>query len=94
MTSPRQRKKRAVFLARKKVVELSTETKIEQKEQPVVAAPPPSVVESVVKLKKPVSKNGLVETKPLEPSNVTKEQKPQDQVVEQSKEEVKTSTGE
>ena len=94
MTSPRQRKKRAAFLARKQ--------KLEQVQpvvtvvEPVVAVvkPPPAVVVSEPKVKKPVGKNALVETKQVEEKKVVQTVKSQDQVVEQTKEEVKTSTGE
>jgi hypothetical protein len=90
MTSPRQRKKRLAFLKQKE--------KEQQNSKPVVSSPapikpvaatPPAVVESAVepaKAKKP-TKNALVEVK-------AEETKSQDQVVEQPKQEVKTSKGE
>lgn len=81
MTSPRQRKKRAHFLSMKQKQEqnlLKGVVKVETKPVEPVAVTPPAVVESnaASKLKKP--RNALVETKP------------QEQVVEQPKEEVKT----
>lgn len=106
MTSPRQRKKYAAFLRQKEKEEKATvvdapvvepvKTKIEKTveplkvEQPVVAqkievpvaAEPPSMVQSGIAAKAKKSKAGLVELKS------------QDQVVEQQKEEVNTSTGE
>lgn len=88
MTSPRQRKKRlALFKAKQKQEELVkqntvvTTKQVEiKKEGPAkpVEAPTPPVVESEAKPKKP--KNALVETKS------------QEQVVEQTKPEVKTET--
>lgn len=89
MTSPRQRKKRlaALKLKQKREEELlkqktavpvtQTELKKEEPVKPVEVSAPP-VVESESKPKK--VKNALVETKP------------QEQVVEQSKVEVKTET--
>lgn len=90
MTSPRQRKKKLTILKlRKKREQQSLKNNIVEEKQPEikkqepakaveVAAPP--VVESETKPKK--TKNALVETKP------------QEQVVEQSKVEVKTTTKE
>jgi hypothetical protein len=87
MTSPRQRKKRAALLARKKKLEeekvqQSQQAPVVQKMEPKVEAPPPSVVESASLAKPKKIKLGFAELKS------------QDQVVEQPKEEVKTSTGE
>lgn len=91
MTSPRQRKKRKAFLKKqeeikklsevKEVVVVKQQPKVEtvhvEPAKPVVVAPPP-VVESVPDLKPKKPKNALVEVKP------------QDQVVEQVKQEVNT----
>jgi hypothetical protein len=100
MTSPRQRKKWAAFLAKQNVVE-SVATKpveeqpvvaVKQPEQPV-AAPPQTVVvsdpaaSSAAAKQKKLQKNGLVELK-------EKAETSQEQVVEQSKPEVKTETKE
>ena len=93
MTSPRQRKKRALFLKAKEkaeavkeqhkpvVVEKQVEEKKPEPTKPV-APPPPVVVESAVEPKPKKAKAGLVEMKP------------QEQVVEQPKQEVKTETKE
>lgn len=88
MTSPRQRKKRlALFKAKQKQEELAKQNTVVatqqveiKKQEPtkLVEATTPPVVESEAKPKK--LKNALVETKP------------QDQVLEQNKEEVKTPT--
>lgn len=100
MTSPRQRKKRAAFLAKQKVAEI-VETKYAVAatvavKQPVqeVALPVPSVVvskpvasETAAPKPKKLAKNGLVEIKEKVESSV-------DQVVEQTKPEVKTETKE
>lgn len=95
MTSPRQRKKALALLKLKEKLQKETallqhktvvvEKQAEQKkpEPPqTVANPPPAVVESVVEPKPKKTKAGLVEIKP------------QDQVLEQPKEEVKTETKE
>lgn len=93
MTSPRQRKKMAALLAKKNKLEnvKLVAPKVEQKPVAPVATATPPVVESEtsqqLKVKKPLGKNALVETK-------TEETKPVDQVVEQPKEEVKTQTKE
>jgi hypothetical protein len=93
MTSPRQRKKMAAYLAKKqKQQEIKVEAKkIEQKPTVSVATAPASVVESAPqqqpKSKKVSNKNELVETK-------AEETKPVDQVLEQQKQEVKTQTKE
>jgi hypothetical protein len=92
MTSPRQRKKRLALLERKKKLENSANTV--QKPSVPVAKTGASVLESVAKLKKLTTKNALVETKSAEETKVVETQKPQDQVVEQPKEEVKPSKGE
>lgn len=96
MTSPRQRKKRlALFKLKEKlkketvvVVEhkpVVVEKQVEEKKSEpakLVASPPPVVVESAVEPKQKKAKAGLVEMKP------------QEQVVEQPKQEVKTETKE
>jgi hypothetical protein len=93
MTSPRQRKKRAIFLKMEKKLEAAKEQhkpvvlekQVEQKkpEPPKpVATPPQAVVESDVGQKPKKAKPGLVEIKA------------QEQVLEQPKEEVKTETKE
>jgi hypothetical protein len=100
MTSPRQRKKRAAFLAKQKVAEI-VETKsavaavivVNQPEQVVATPAPPVVVsepvaaETAAPKPKKLAKNGLVEIKEKVESSV-------DQVVEQAKPEVKTETKE
>ena len=100
MTSPRQRKKWAAFLAKQSVVETVTTKPVEaqpvvavrQPEQPV--APPPQtvvvsepVVSSAAAKPKKIQKNGPTELK-------AKTETSQEQVVEQSKPEVKTETKE
>lgn len=96
MTSPRQRKKWAAFLAKQSVAE-TVETKVEvvvpvvvkQLEQEVAAPAQPVVVSEPVTAAKPkkTAKNGLVEIKEKVEASV-------DQVVEQTKPEVKTETKE
>jgi|AACY02.14.fsa_nt_gi hypothetical protein len=100
MTSPRQRKKRAAFLAKQKTAEM-VETKpvvaapvvVKQPEQVVATPAPPVVVSEPVAAEtsapkpKKLAKNGLVEIKEKAKTSV-------DQVVEQTKAEVKTETKE
>ena len=100
MTSPRQRKKWAAFLAKQNAVE-SVVTKpvkvqavvaVKQPEPPVAVAPQTVVVSepvarSAATKQKKLQKNGLVELK-------EKVETSQEQVVEQSKPEVKTETKE
>jgi hypothetical protein len=100
MTSPRQRKKWAAFLAKQnavesvviKPVEAQPVVAVKQPEQPVAAHPQTVVVSdpaaslAAAKQKK-LQKNGLVELK-------QKAETSQEQVVEQSKPEVKTETKE
>lgn len=100
MTSPRQRKKWAAFLAKQNAVELVSTKPVEV--QPVIAvkepeqpvAPPaqtvvvsePAASSTAAKPKK-LQKNGTTELK-------EKSETSQEQVVEQSKPEVKTETKE
>lgn len=85
MTSPRQRKKRLRLKLAKEKQEATLskpEVKENTKSAETVASTPTPVVESANTLKAKKLKNALVETKP------------QDQVVEQQKVEVKTETKE
>jgi hypothetical protein len=94
MTSPRQRKKYAAFLRQKEQevkgsVQSSKDTEAVKTEKVSVEQPATSVAAS----QQPVLESGAV-AKAKKSKSALVEVKSQDQVVEQTKEEVKTPTGE
>ena len=95
MTSPRQRKKYAAFL-RQKEQEVKATVAVAKPAEPVKAQPPVVVqkVEQTVAVAQPAVVESVPAAKAKKQKSSLVEEKSQDQVVEQPKEEVKTSTGE